>query len=154
MNSDEPSKEILTDPFCERAADQANKSGIDLIPEEVLEILGGISGLYLDAFLKAGQYEISVPTTRAFVSAYAPELQVLTEIENCSGYEQSQADGILEALEHTLREFFNELEVSTPGKLVRFKPFGRLEVIDLNTSAYLLTYRDPAADLYTRFLLK
>jgi hypothetical protein len=105
MAPDEGSTEILTGSFCEKAAVYATKSGVDLAPDEVREILGGIAGFYLDAFIKASQVEIRTTTRRAFISdSFAPETQVLTEIKNL------------------------------PNKPLRFKPFGRLEVVDLDIS--------------------
>jgi hypothetical protein len=126
---------------------------IDLAPEEVQEILGGVAALYLEALLIKGDANIKTQTRRVFVSDYASGERIFSEIENCSGLTKNECNAVLTAMEDVLKSFFKKFEAAESGKPVRFPPFGDLEALEVDASAYLLTYTDPARDLYSRFLL-
>ena len=138
------------------SADIANSSPLKayyLPPEVLVEALGGISTLYLEAFLRtrADPY-LTVKTTHAFASKHVTLGKILREISNCTGADATMSRSILQGMEDALRDNFYRRGITGPGQPLAFKPLGFLEAVNLDKSSYLLHCRDPAADNYSSFL--
>ncbi|MBI3678888.1 MAG: hypothetical protein HY235_00530 [Acidobacteria bacterium] len=127
--------------FCRRAMEEPWLAEHGVIEEQVQSVMGGISGLYQDAFQWDRTAHHPVETERAFVSGSVPLDSVLQEISNCSGFHEREAsDAILEALESTLRYFVD----SEKTHRIRLACLGSFEVADPEHSRYRLTFFNPS----------
>ena len=146
-------KEINIEEYCNQVSSECDRMQAQVVSEQVLEALGGLSNLYLETLLRLGIVELKVRTKEAFASKYVSLSEILKEIGNCAGTNKRRSNSILEAMKTVFRDNFKIAEITEPGKQLSFKPLGIFEVRDLDKSTYLMTYKDPAAKDYKKFLI-
>lgn len=145
-------KEIYVEEYCEQVSSECNREKIRVVSEQVLEALGGLANLYLEAVLKQEKVQLEVETWDAFASKYVSTADILKEIENCAGTGKKRSMFVLRGMQKVLRDNFRRYEIFEHAEPLIFKPLGKLKVIDLDKSCYFLTYKDPAAIDYKEFL--
>lgn len=145
-------KEIHVEEYCEQVSSECNRKKIQVVSEQVLEALGGLANLYLEAVLYQENVQLEVETWDAFASKYVSTADILKEIENCAGTGKKRSMFVLHYMQKVLSDNFRRYEIFEHGKPLIFKPLGKLKVIDLDKSRYFLTYIDPAASNYEKFL--
>lgn len=154
MHIQEPHKEIQTSRYCDEVVAILQQDALKVVPEQVREVLGGLSNLYLEALSRLKKSELKIRTRGGFASRLVPLRHVLREIHNCSGVPNTKSRHILTAMESALRASFLRLEIQKVGQAILFRPLGKLEIFDHKRSEYHLTYVDPAAEMYGQFLLQ
>ncbi len=132
------SAEVGARDFSARMATAPALAGLNVQPQQLLEVLGGIANLYDEKALELGVEEFQADTEHAFSSAYVPLETILMEIGYASGYKQRACTQILSALEWTLRSYFDSKESNATLNL---KFLGILQPISLENSTYHLHYR-------------
>ncbi len=135
--------EIDLTRYCEEVSQRLPTDQMPVEPEQVLETVGGVANLYLEAAVKLGVPELRVEARDAFVSSHAERDTILQQIGNCSGVkEQERKEAIFSGMGSVLRDSFSRQERLEPGKSLFFKPFGTITVLDPLESRYELVYRD------------
>jgi Dyp-type peroxidase family len=142
--------EIKISSFCDEVS--SDPAVYRVTPEQILEVLGGLANLYLGKLISRGLKECKVATESAFASDLVTVPEIRQEIANCSGATDGRVDAIFRGMQKTLQNAFERQEKSAQGSVLLFEPLGTFEVIELRESRYFLTYRDPAAEDYAKFL--
>lgn len=143
--------EIEIEKYCGKASSACGEDA-RIVPEQILEVVGGLANLYLEAIIGLGVRRLKFETWEAFASKYMDLPAILVEIGNCAGTDIDRSKIILHAMQGSLIDIFKTLEspdIKRPRLL--FKPLGIFEAIDLKDSRYFLTYSDPAD--YKSFLI-
>jgi len=151
--ADEGADAIDLEEFSREAAQDPAIVDLHIGPEQIREAIGGVANLYLEKAIKLKVKELNVQTSHAFASQYVGLGDVVQEIGNCTGVSAAASERILTAMENTLRNAFLKSGrfKSNPGRLL-FRPLGKIQLKDLESSSYHLTFRDPAADHEHLFL--
>jgi hypothetical protein len=131
--------------FCLQVAGQLSDIGITA--EQISEVLGGTSNLYLEQAIHRGNPELETDTEAGLASACVPLHQLVLEIQFCAGASEDASRRILAGIQRTMRER------TEGGKPLFLPPLGVISPIDPEQDRYRLRFRDPAADHYASFLL-
>ena len=152
--ADEGADAIDLEEFSREAAQDPAIVDLHLGPEQIQEAIGGVANLYLEKAIKLKVKELNVQTNHAFASRYVGLGDVVQEIRNCTGVSRAASERILVAMENTLRKAFLKSGPfkSNPGPPLLFRPLGKIQPKDLESSSYHLTFTDPAADHEHLFL--
>src|SRR5258708_30953346 len=141
--------------FCQNLNANLAQQGIATTAEHLLEAIGGISTLYLEAVAKANKLpEVKLTTCETIVSSLVSRAEILNEIGNCAGCSLETTIVIFKAIEGELRQNFIGRRLTRRGSQLRFRPLGMFEVENLDAGTFSFTYRDPAGDNYSAFLLE
>ena len=132
------SAEVGARDFCARMASAPALAGLNVHPQQLLEVLGGIANLYDEKSMEMELDEFQVNTESGFASSYVPLQTILMEIGYASGYKERACAQILSAMESTLRSYFEDKDAH--GELA-LKFLGTVRPINLEQSTYNLHYR-------------
>ncbi len=140
--------EIDLEEYCEQVSSLCNQMEANIVPEQILEAIGGIANLYLKFLLSERKAEYIFHSYEAFASEHVQVDEILQEIENCAGTNEKRSKLILYAMKKRLLIYFK----NNDGPLL-FPPLGRFEAMDWVSSSYVVICRDPAARDYQKFLI-
>jgi hypothetical protein len=129
-------------------AEQCARSGENVNAEQVRESLGGIANLYMARLLEADQPQLRICTESAVASELVPETAVITEIQNCAGLTRARAERVFNAIGYCIKSEFRKRSMD----VLHLEPLGRFEPIDLESSRYQLTFKDPACEDHGEFI--
>lgn len=144
-------KEINLQEFCEQVSVRCGAEA-RIVPEQVLEAIGGITNLYFEVLLARAVSASEFTISEAFASESVSVEEILQEIRNCAGTSKSRSKLIFQAMQEVLRHCFKQHGVIASGERMLFRPLGEFDVVDVDTSNYLMTFRDPSAPYYEKFL--
>ena len=153
MKTDVRRNEINLEDYCIRVVRQLRIAGIRLVPDQIKEIVGGFSNLYLELCILLESREIKFETSKAIISELVPYGMILREVRRCSGLKEHEASEIFKVLSGVLFSYFGSTGKTQPGSFLRFPALGTFEIIDFDSSRYFFTYTDPAVGTYGEFLL-
>jgi hypothetical protein len=138
-------EDIELQTFCEHVTQGVRDIGIS--PEQISEVLGGISNLYLEIAIKAGKATLEINTFDGLASEHITPDQLLWEVGACAGTGRKHSARILASIRQTLSSYTKD------GGPVHLMPLGIIEPIESTAGKFRLRFRDPAADHYHCFLI-
>jgi hypothetical protein len=144
---------INIEEFCDQVS---MKSEANVVSEQIMEAIGGISNLYLGNLIKTGKKEITFETYNAFATRKLKisKKSIVREISNCTGASLNRSKLILNNIKHILFDYIYKFEASYTKKPFDFKPIGIIKIVNIDKAHFQITYKDPSARNYNIFLLK
>lgn len=150
--------------FAKRVAERCDQLELDIIPEQVIEVMGGIGNLYTAELMELKLDETVVWTRNTFAWGTIGLRKLKQQIMNCAGVKYHRASELYRVMEKTLNEEVYRRELANRQVGLALKPLGvflkateeygvyRLEVCRLDPQIrrkYLLPYGDGRAPLAT-----
>lgn len=144
--------EINTKAFCIEVTEKCNSKGVNVIKEQIMLALGGISNLYLTACIKKNVPSLNVLTKHSFVSPYVGIESILNEIGNCTGVGRHRSEVIFDQMNCVFYDKIVSNNRINMDSKIQFNPIGTFKYKSLEQMIFQLDYKDPAADHYSSFL--
>jgi hypothetical protein len=151
VDVDAPEATIDFDDFCAAVAEYGVLRDVLIAGqykvEQIKDAIGGIANLYLGKLIRDGSDALSMCTANTFASPGIPLAMITSEIEHSAGTKAGTGMKILLALQDEFLKYF-----PTEGTYVTLHALGHFRLMDRATHSYQVTYKDPSAEHYHKFL--